>query len=149
MILFKLSDDAKEDADIPVIKSDLVTENEGFKWKGHQPLVVKADKFKMPQGFQPTSILTISPPASVNSLAFSDDYGILAIGTAHGLIILDTIQSTVALTKCTLNAQGKCCQPTVWKFSNFPTTLFLREINFARFLEGQKLPFDHFSSSGI
>ena len=113
MILFKLSDDAKEDADIPVIKSDLVTENEGFKWKGHQPLVVKADKFKMPQGFKPASILTISPPASVNSLAFSDDYGILAIGTAHGLIILDTIQSVVALTKCTLNAQGELVLPTL------------------------------------
>ena len=119
MILFKLSDDAKEDADIPVIKSDLVTENEGFKWKGHQPLVVKADKFKMPQGFQPTSILTISPPASVNSLAFSDDYGILAIGTAHGLIILDTIQSIVALTKCTLNAQGELVLPTFQAYQLF------------------------------
>ena len=104
VILFELASETGEDADIPVIKADLVTE--GFIWKGHQALLVKAEKFKMPMGFQPKSILQISPPASINSLAFSNNYGLLAVGTTHGLVVLDTIQSNIVLAKCTLNAQG-------------------------------------------
>ena len=111
VILFELASETGEDADIPVIKADLVTE--GFIWKGHQALLVKAEKFKMPMGFQPKSILQISPPASINSLAFSNNYGLLAVGTTHGLVVLDTIQSNIVLAKCTLNAQG-----TVKIFSN-------------------------------
>ena len=106
VILFDLASEASEDADVPVIKSDLVTEKEGFTWKGHQALLVKADKFKMPMGFQPKAILQISPPASINSLAFADEYGLLAVGTAHGVVLYDNIQSVIVLAKCTLNAQG-------------------------------------------
>merc|ERR1712227_1089181 len=43
--------------------------------------------------------------ASINSLAFSNNYGLLAVGTTHGLVVLDTIQSNIVLAKCTLNAQ--------------------------------------------
>lgn len=31
----------------------------------------------------------------------------LSAGTAHGLTVIDYIQRTVVLTKCTLNANGK------------------------------------------
>jgi lethal(2) giant larvae protein len=106
VVICELVTDAGEDKDIPVIKSDLVTEKEGFTWKGHQPLVVRAGAFKMPAGFQPQTIVQISPPASINSLAFSDTYGLVAAGTAHGLVILDSVQLNVVTNKCTLNAQG-------------------------------------------
>ena len=42
----------------------------------------------------------------LNSLAFSDEYGLLAVGTAHGVVLYDNIQSVIVLAKCTLNAQG-------------------------------------------
>jgi len=38
-------------------------------------------------------------------LAFSDEYGLLAVGTAHGVVLYDNIQSVIVLAKCTLNAQ--------------------------------------------
>ena len=98
--------EAGEDADVPVIKSDLVTEKEGFTWKGHQALLARPGPFKMPQGFQPRAFVQISPPASINSLVFAQNYGLMAAGTAHGLVIVDTTQLSLTLAKCTLNAQG-------------------------------------------
>ncbi len=49
----------------------------------------------------------ISPPASINSIGFSRDWGLVAAGTAHGLVILDCFQKITILAKCTLNAHGK------------------------------------------
>ena len=53
------------------------------------------------------TFIQVSPPASINSLVYSENYGLVAAGTAHGLIIVDSVQCNVALAKCTLNAQGK------------------------------------------
>ena len=105
-VVCDLAKEAGDDADVPVIKSDLVTEKEGFVWKGHQPLLIRAGPFKMPLGFQPRAIVQISPPASINSLAFSESYGLVAAGTAHGLVIIDGIQHSLVMAKCTLSAQG-------------------------------------------
>ena len=105
-VVCDLAKEAEEEADVPVIKSDLVTEKEGFVWKGHQPLLIRAGPFKMPLGFQPRAIVQISPPASINSLAFSESYGLVAAGTAHGLVIIDGIQHSLVMAKCTLSAQG-------------------------------------------
>merc|ERR1719394_2280760 len=63
VIICDLVGEAKEDADVPVIKSDLVTEKEGFTWKGHQALLARPGPFKMPQGFQPRAFVQITPPA--------------------------------------------------------------------------------------
>ena len=68
VIICDLASEAGEDADVPVIKSDLVTEKEGFTWKGHQALLARPGPFKMPVGFQPRAFVQISPPASINSL---------------------------------------------------------------------------------
>jgi len=105
VIICDLASEAGEDADVPVIKSDLVTEKEGFTWKGHQALLARPGPFKMPVGFQPRAFVQISPPASINSLVFAQNYGLAAAGTAHGLVIVDTVQLSLTLAKCTLNAQ--------------------------------------------
>ena len=107
VIVCDLASESGDDADVPVIKSDLVTEKEGFTWKGHQALLARAGPFKMPLGFQPRAIVQVSPPASINSLAFAENHGLVAAGTAHGLILLDSVQLNLVLGKCTLNAQGK------------------------------------------
>lgn len=41
-------------------------------------------------------------------MVFAQNYGLMAAGTAHGLVIVDTVQLSLTLAKCTLNAQGKC-----------------------------------------
>ena len=84
-----------------------VTEKEGFIWKGHSALTVRSTELKMTSGFQPSCVLQISPPASINSIGFSREWGLVAAGTAHGLVILDSFQKITILAKCTLNAQGK------------------------------------------
>ncbi len=107
VLICDLVDEDNDKKEVDVIKSDLVTEKEGFTWKGHNALVIKAVPVKIAAGFQPSSIMQITPPASINSLAFAKDYGLLAAGTAHGLVIVDTVQQVVVTAKCTLNAQGK------------------------------------------
>ena len=76
-------------------------------WKGHSSLTVKTAELKMSSGYQPSCVLQISPPASINSLGFSREWGLVAAGTAHGLVILDSFQKITILSKCTLNAQGR------------------------------------------
>ena len=59
--------EAKEETITP-IPVTLVTEKDGFQWKGHTALAVKSNDVKIPLGFQPSSILQLSPPASINSI---------------------------------------------------------------------------------
>ena len=83
----------------------LVTEKDGFQWKGHTALAVKACDVKIPLGFQPSSILQLSPPASINSIGYCDEWKLMAAGTAHGLVVYDCLQNTTITAKCTLNAE--------------------------------------------
>ena len=92
---------------LTVVKADLVTEKEGFQWKGHAALTVRMNEVKIPLGFQPQSVIQITPPASINSLGFSAEWNLMAAGTAHGLVVYDCLQNSTITTKCTLNAQGK------------------------------------------
>ena len=88
-----------------VCKAETVTEKEGFVWKGHKALDTKSGSIKQPAGFQPKVVLQISPPASVTSLCLSHQWGILAAGTAHGVVILDYNFSHVVTARSTLSAQ--------------------------------------------
>jgi lethal(2) giant larvae protein len=70
-------------------KAETVTEKEGFTWKGHKPLELRAGPIKQEAGFQPSLVLQITPPASVTSLSMARQWGVLAVGTAHGVVVLD------------------------------------------------------------
>jgi lethal(2) giant larvae protein len=105
VVVCELAEHAKEKA-LTVLKSDLVTEKEGFAWKGHSSLTVRSNALKLEAGYQPSCVLQVSPPASINSLACSTEWGLVAAGTAHGLVILDCILNAAIIAKCTLNAQG-------------------------------------------
>jgi len=87
-----------------VCKADTVTEKEGFTWKGHKPLDIKTGAIKQPAGFQPKCVLQISPPASITSLTLSHGWGILAAGTAHGVVVLDYMFQHVVTARSTLSA---------------------------------------------
>ena len=117
-------------AAVNCVKTDLVTEKEGFVWKGHSPLQIRTGDVKMDKVrakafndkglllsfslpfqttlFRPKCVVQISPPASINSLADSSkELNVIAAGTAHGLVIFDAVHNVVVLSKCTLNAQGR------------------------------------------
>lgn len=91
---------------INVIKADLVTEKEGFTWKGHSAPSVLKDNLEFGVGYQPKIFFQISPPASINSLSCNTQWGLVAAGTAHGLVVVDVEAKKTILTKCTLSAQG-------------------------------------------
>merc|ERR1719376_197780 len=116
VVIFDLNDvsggnntsDVTSGEPLELVKADLVTEKEGFTWKGHPPLkfnLTKEVRFAGAGGFQVRSAIQISPPASVNSLGFSSEWNLLAVGTAHGLVVFDTLQNATVTAKCTLNAQ--------------------------------------------
>lgn len=96
--------EAKEET-LKICKADIVTEKEGFTWKGHQPLVGKTSSLKIEAGWQPKVVLQISPPASITALSFCTEWGVLGAGTAHGFVLLDVNFAHVVTARSTLNAQ--------------------------------------------
>lgn len=96
--------EAKEES-LKICKADIVTEKEGFTWKGHQPLLAKGSSLKMEAGWQPKVVLQIAPPASITALTFSKEWGVLGAGTAHGFVLLDYNFFHVISARSTLNAQ--------------------------------------------
>lgn len=106
VVICDLKDEANDKAVLQVVKADLVTEKEGFTWKGHSALTVRSNELKLTPGFQPRFVVQVSPPASINSLSASSTWNLVAAGTAHGLVIMDCIQNESVMVKCTLNAQG-------------------------------------------
>ena len=93
------------EAETVVCRAETVTEKEGFVWKGHSKLDTKPGAIKQPAGFQPKVLLQISPPASVTSLCLSEQWGVLAAGTAHGVVVLDYNFCHVVTARSTLSAQ--------------------------------------------
>ncbi|KAE8741158.1 hypothetical protein FOCC_FOCC013321 [Frankliniella occidentalis] len=102
IIIADLEDEAKED-DIPVTVMNIVSDRDGFVWKGHSHLAAHENKVKIPAGFQPTSVLQLHPPVAVTALMLHSDWGVIVAGTAHGLALFDYIRSKPVVTKCTLN----------------------------------------------
>ncbi|UYV62473.1 LLGL1 [Cordylochernes scorpioides] len=85
---------------------------ENFVWKGHDQLTARKEELEMEQGYQPKCLVQLHPPAAVTALALHSNWGLVAVGTAHGLAVVDYMQSKGVMTKCTLN-------PNVWLFVVF------------------------------
>ena len=98
-------DEAKESTTLKICKAEIVTEKEGFTWKGHQPLVAKTSSLNFDAGWQPKMVLQISPPASITALAYSKQWGVMGAGTAHGFVLVDSNFFHVITARSTLNAQ--------------------------------------------
>lgn len=86
---------------------DLVGEHLGFVWKGHDPLKVKQQLLEQSQpladGVEVLGVLQVKPPAAITCLALQTKWGLLAAGTAHGLVLYDFRNNRPILHKCTLN----------------------------------------------
>lgn len=72
-------------------------------WKGHEALTPKDGPLKLLPGYQPTTVLQMTPPAACTALALNSDWGLLAAGTAHGFTLFDYLQKKAVMSRCTLN----------------------------------------------
>ena len=94
----------QREASTSVCKAETVTEKEGFTWKGHKSLELRSGALQLPSGFQPTVVLQISPPASITSLSLAKQWGVVACGTAHGVVVLDYNFQHVVTARSTLSS---------------------------------------------
>lgn len=88
---------------------NVVSDRDNFVWKGHDPLtaVTTVLEAEQPAGLQLTNLVQLYPPAAISAIACCPSLGLLAVGTAHGLALVDFLSARAVLTKCTLNPNGK------------------------------------------
>lgn len=53
---------------------NVVSDRDGFVWKGHEALGKKEGEVTFPAGFQPVAVIQISPPAACTALAFHSEW---------------------------------------------------------------------------
>lgn len=68
-----------------------MSDRDSFVWKGHDKLPVRKGSLTVKPGFQPSSILQLHPPAASTALTLNAEWSVLAVGTAHGLALYDTV----------------------------------------------------------
>ncbi|XP_052759396.1 lethal(2) giant larvae protein homolog 1 isoform X2 [Galleria mellonella] len=94
---------ASSTAEVKTMSANIVSDRDGFVWKGHDQLTLRSGPLTFPQGYQATSVAQVSPPAAVTALAAQWEWGVVAAGTAHGLALFDALTAAPLLHKCTLN----------------------------------------------
>ncbi|XP_057666657.1 lethal(2) giant larvae protein isoform X2 [Diorhabda carinulata] len=82
---------------------NIVSDRDGFVWKGHGQLSPRQGNLSQPRGFQATTILQVHPPAAITCSVLQADWGLVSVGTAHGLALLDYVKNKPIMVKCTLN----------------------------------------------
>ncbi|XP_045497069.1 lethal(2) giant larvae protein homolog 1 isoform X1 [Colias croceus] len=90
-------------AEVKSISVNIVSDRDGFVWKGHDQLTLRSGALSFPQGYQASAVAQVSPPAAITALAAHWEWGVVCAGTAHGLALLDALAHTALLHKCTLN----------------------------------------------
>ncbi len=53
---------------------NIVSDRDGFIWKGHEALNVKGGETKYPAGFQPITVMQLHPPAAATALALHPEW---------------------------------------------------------------------------
>ncbi|KAF5287521.1 hypothetical protein FQA39_LY04149 [Lamprigera yunnana] len=89
--------------ELKVTTMNIVSDRDGFIWKGYDQLTPRSGEIHQPRGFQATSILQLHPPAAITCCTLQADWGLIAAGTAHGLALFDYRKQKPVLVKCTLN----------------------------------------------
>jgi lethal(2) giant larvae protein len=90
-----------------VTTMNLVSDRDGFVWKGHDQLKVRAshleDGYTTEEGVHVISVLQVLPPAAITCVALQTDWNVISAGTAHGLVLFDYSINQPVFHKCTLN----------------------------------------------
>lgn len=101
-----------QDVSLKVTTMNLVSDRDGFVWKGHDQLKVKnqllkEDSLPIEDGLQIASVLQVLPPAAITCVALQSSWNLVAAGTAHGMVLFDYFNNFPVLHRCTLNPNGK------------------------------------------
>ena len=80
-----------EDAEhvVDQVEADLLQDQEGYRWKGHEKLKIRDGPVRFEAGFQPFVLVQCQPPAVVTSLALHSEWKLVAFGTSHGFGLFD------------------------------------------------------------
>ncbi|XP_017065593.2 lethal(2) giant larvae protein isoform X2 [Drosophila eugracilis] len=102
-------DDTSEKVSLKYSSMNLVSDRDGFVWKGHDQLNVKTnllDGQEIPvteNGVNILGVLQVLPPASITCMALEANWGLVSGGTAHGLVLFDFKNFVPVFHRCTLN----------------------------------------------
>jgi lethal(2) giant larvae protein len=100
-------DSESDDKPIKTVTMNLVSDRDGFVWKGHDQLKVRSHLLEEPvsliEGLQFSTVLQVLPPAAITCVALQSKWGVVAAGTAHGLVLFDYQNAAPVLHKCMLN----------------------------------------------
>ncbi|XP_062936615.1 LLGL scribble cell polarity complex component 2 isoform X4 [Cynocephalus volans] len=102
VLVLELNDEAAEHA-VEQIEADLLQDQEGYRWKGHERLAARPGPVHFEPGFQPFVLVQCQPPAVVTSLALHSEWRLVAFGTSHGFGLFDHQQRRQVFVKCTLH----------------------------------------------
>ena len=102
LIVYELKTEPKQ-TQLGFETMNLVGDCDGFVWKSHDKLQIRTGSINVETGFQPRSMLQLSPPAAISALALNSDWGLVSVGTGHGFGVFDYVNNKIVCVKCTLN----------------------------------------------
>ncbi|KAF3817257.1 hypothetical protein GH733_011657, partial [Mirounga leonina] len=102
VLVLELNDEEAEHA-VEQVEADLLQDQEGYRWKGHERLCARPGPVHFEPGFQPFVLVQCQPPAVVTSLALHSEWRLVAFGTSHGFGLFDHQQRQQVFVKCTLH----------------------------------------------
>ncbi|XP_061472152.1 LLGL scribble cell polarity complex component 2 isoform X2 [Rhineura floridana] len=102
VLVMELNDEEAEQV-VDHAEADLLQDQEGYRWKGHERLKTREGPVRFEPGFQPFVLVQCQPPAVVTSLALHSEWKLVAFGTSHGFGLFDHQQKRLVFVKCTLH----------------------------------------------
>lgn len=102
VLVMELNDDESQHV-VEHTVVDLLQDQEGYRWKGHEKLKIREEPVRFPPGFQPFAMVQCKPPAVVTALALHSEWKLVAFGTSHGFGLFDHQQKRQVFVKCTLH----------------------------------------------
>ncbi|XP_042689079.1 LLGL scribble cell polarity complex component 2 isoform X3 [Centrocercus urophasianus] len=102
VLVMELNDEGAEHV-VDHVEADLLQDQEGYRWKGHEKLKTRDGPVRFEAGFQPFVLVQCQPPAVVTSLALHSEWKLVAFGTSHGFGLFDHQQRRLVFVKCTLH----------------------------------------------
>ncbi|XP_017859889.1 PREDICTED: protein lethal(2) giant larvae [Drosophila arizonae] len=109
IVIADFNGDTAERGVLKFSSMNLVSDRDGFVWKGHDQLNVRPNLLAedaepiSENGVSITGVLQVLPPASITSLALEANWGLVSGGTAHGLVLFDFKNFVPVFHRCTLN----------------------------------------------
>ncbi|EDV30787.1 uncharacterized protein Dana_GF14872, isoform A [Drosophila ananassae] len=109
IVIADFEDAAEDSGPLKYSSMNLVSDRDGFVWKGHDQLNVRANLLEAnaaplaENGVNITGVLQVLPPASITCMALEANWGLVSGGTAHGLVLFDFKNFVPVFHRCTLN----------------------------------------------